>query len=172
MSSLSGDVRPSQGGGSDIFLRMATRRAGKVKGEATSPGHEGEVGVLRWRWGAQAGTAVGSTAASSRRSYRHLELVKRVDSATTALLAALATNDEVKEATLILRKAGDGQLDYFTLKLSAARVTSVDHVSDDTGNTLETVTLAFNKVELEYRAQQAGGGLGAAFVFQDEIVAV
>jgi type VI secretion system secreted protein Hcp len=145
-------------------------RAGKVKGEVTASGHEGEVRVQRWRWGVQAGTAVGSTVATSRRSYRNLELVKQVDSATTALLAALATNDEVKEAVLTMRKAGSGQLDYFTLKLSAARVTAVEHSSDDTGETLETVAIAFNKVELEYRTQQQGGGLGASFVFQDELV--
>ena len=154
----------------DIFLSVQTKRAGKVKGEATNPGHEDEIVVQGWNWGVSASSALGSSQATGRRAYRGLTIVKQIDSATTALMAALATNDEVKEAKLTMRKAGSEQIDFFLVTLQKARITAVDHSSDGQGNTLETVTLQFNKVSVEYRPQKSAGGRGASMTFEDEIL--
>ena len=156
---------------SDIFLMVQTKRAGKVKGEAVAPGHEGEIDVESWTWTVKTSSALGSTAATGRRSYSGLSIFKRIDSASTALLSALATNDEVKEAKLTMRKAGEGQVDYFLITLKEARVTQVEHATDDSGGTRESVTIAFRKVEVEYRVQQSSGGRGASHVFTDELIA-
>jgi type VI secretion system secreted protein Hcp len=158
---------PSQ---ADIFLSVQTKRAGKVKGEAVNPGHEEEIVVKGWHWGVAATSALGSTQATSRRAYKGLTVIKQIDSATTALMAALATNDEVKEAKLTMRKAGSEQMDYFLITLQKARVSSVDHATDEGGNTLETLTLQFNKVSVEYRPQKAAGSRGASMTFEDEIL--
>jgi type VI secretion system secreted protein Hcp len=162
---------PFSGSSSDIFLAVQAKRAGRVKGEATAPDHEDDIDVESWRWSVQAASALGSTAATTRRSYSGLTVVKRVDSASTALLAALATNDEIKEAKLTMRKAGEGQQDYFLLTLSEARVTSVEHAVGDDGGTREIITFAFRKVEVEYRPQQKSGGRGGSHIFNDEILA-
>jgi type VI secretion system secreted protein Hcp len=158
---------PSQ---ADIFLSVQTKRAGKVKGEALDPGHEDEIVVKGWHWGVAATSALGSTQATSRRAYKGLTVIKQIDSATTALMAALATNDEVKEAKLTMRKAGSEQMDYFLVTLQKARVSSVDHSTDESGNTIETVTLQFNKVSVEYRPQKSAGSRGASMTFEDEIL--
>src|SRR5205085_924350 len=99
------------GAGCDIFLLVQTKRAGKVKGEASSPGHENEIVVAGWSWGLSAGSALGSGQATARRSYKHLTVFKAIDSASTSLMSALATNDEVKEAKLAMRRAGEEQVD-------------------------------------------------------------
>lgn len=155
---------------SDIFLNVQAKRAGRIKGEATSTGHEDEIAIDSWRWAVQAGSAIGAAAGTARRSYSGLTVVKAIDSATTALLSALATNDEIKEARLTMRKAGGDAVDYFVLTLKEARVTQVDHSVDEQGGTCETVTFAFRKVEVEYQRQKEGGGRGASSVFSDEIV--
>ena len=154
----------------DIYLSVQTRRAGKVKGEAVAPDHEGEIAIRSWNWGASSNTPQGASQPTSRRSYRHLVLVKSIDSASTALLNALATNDEVREAKLTMRKAGDGQQDYFFLTLNAARVVGLDLETGESGETLERVTLAFSKVQIEYRPQQSTGGRGASFTFNDDVL--
>lgn len=155
---------------SDIFLSVQTKRAGKVRGEALNPGHEEDIVVKGWHWGVAATSALGSAQATSRRAYKGLTIIKQIDSATTALMAALATNDEVKEAKLTMRKAGAEQIDYFLVTLQKARISSVDHSTDDTGSTLETVTIQFNKVSVEYRPQKSAGGRGASMTFEDEIL--
>lgn len=156
--------------GADVYLHVQTKRAGKVKGEATSAGHEDDIVLKGWTWGVSSTSALGSTQATGRRAYRGLTVIKQIDAATTALMSALATNDEVKEAKLTMRKAGAGQVDYFLITLEKARITSVDHVTDAAGNTVETVTLQFNKVAVEYRPQQSTGSRGASMTFEDEII--
>ena len=156
-------------GGGDVFLSMQTKRAGKVKGEA-SGSREGEIEVTGWQWGLASGTAVDSAQASARRSYSALTVHKRIDSATTALMSALATNDEVKEAVLTMRRSGGDQQDYFIITLRNARISSLLHACDAAGDTRETVTLAFAKVQVEYRPQQASGLRAGSQVFSDELL--
>jgi type VI secretion system secreted protein Hcp len=142
-----------EGGGADFFLHVQTKRAGKVKGESTSPGHADDIIVTGWAWG----------------SYSALTVHKQVDSTTTALMSALVTNDEVKEAKLSLRRAGGEQEDYLVITLKAARITSLQHSGADDGSTRETLTIAFTEVEVQYRPQQSSGVRGGTFVFNDTL---
>jgi type VI secretion system secreted protein Hcp len=161
-------VPPTSPAGSDVFLRVQTKRAGKVKGEATAPDHENDIVVSAWNWGMSAGSAIGSGQATARRSYKHLTVFKAIDAASTSLMSALATNDEVKEARLAMRKAGREQIDFFTITLGGARVTAVDITVDEHGAALERVEFAFTKVEVEYRRQEGSGQSGASSSFMDD----
>ena len=160
---------PGHGAGADMYLHVQTKRAGKIKGEAKSPGHADDIQVIGWHWGVSTGSALGDSKATGRRSYQALTVVKHIDAATTALMSALATNDEVKELTLAMRRAGGEQEDYFTIKLKAGRISSLQHEADAEGRTVETVTVAFTQVELEYRPQGTSGRRGGAFSFWDEL---
>lgn len=166
------DLVAAQPGNGDMFLRVQMKRAGKVKGESTSPGHEDEIVIRGWTWGMSASSALGSSQATGRRSYKGLTVIKQIDTATTPLMSALVTNDEVKEARLTMRKAGEEQIDYFLVTLERARVASVDHTTDPQGNTFEVVTFQFQKVAVEYRPQQTAGGQGGAMTFEDTIAVV
>ncbi len=156
-------------GACDVFLHVMTKRAGKVKGEARSTGHTDDIVVAGWHWGIAASSAIGSTVATSRRSYTALTVIKGIDSATTALMSALATNDEVKEAKLTMRRAGGEQEDFFLVTLKAARITSLNHEVDHTGNTREVIGISFTEVEVEYRNQRGSGQRGASTMFNDAI---
>ena len=156
--------------GADIFLSVKTKRAGAIKGESIAADHTDEISVDSWTWGVAASSALGSTQATSRRSYSHLVVCKQIDCASTSLMSVLVTNDEVKEAKLTMRKAGDGAVDYFLLTLKEARVTQIEHAVADDGATDEVVTFAFRKVEVEYRRQDMAGSRGASHVFNDDIL--
>lgn len=174
MSVPSGPLRtgPSTGaaeGRSDVFLKVVTKRS-RVKGEATTGGHEDDIGLVGWTWGVSANTAIGSSAATARRSYKMLVVTKTIDSASTALMSALASNDEVKEAVLTMRKAGGEALDYFTMRLAGARIVAVDVEVGPDGIPHERVSIAFTKIEVEYQRQQKSGGAAGAFTFTDEVL--
>jgi type VI secretion system secreted protein Hcp len=160
---------PGSAGAADVFLHVQTKRAGKVKGEAASDGHVDDIIVTGWHWSLSATSALGSAWASSRRSYSALTVVKQIDQATTALMAALATNDEVKEARLTMRRAGGSQEDYFTIKLQGARITSLQHDAGADGSTRETVGFTFTKVDVEYRPQRSTGLRSGSTSFSDEL---
>ncbi len=157
--------------GADVYLAVRTKRAGEVKGESRAAGHEDEIIVHSWNWGIAAGNAIGSTQATSRRSYRNLEICKRVDAASTPLMSALVTNDEVKEAKLAMRKAGEGQADFFVITLNQARVVGIELVCDENGDTLERISFAFTKVQVDYQTQKGSGQRGASTTFTDELLA-
>ena len=154
---------------SDVFLKVVTKRS-RIKGEATTAGHEDDIEVTGWSWGVAANTAIGSTQATARRSYKQLVVLKGIDTASTGLMTALSSNDEVKEATLTMRKAGGEALDYFTMKLANARIVGVDLDVGSDGHPRERVTVAFTKIDIEYQRQQAGGAAGGAFTFGDEVM--
>ena len=86
------------GTGSDIFLLVQTGAPARSRAKPAAPGHENEIVVTAWSWGLSAGSALGSGQATARRTYKHLTVFKAIDSASTSLMSALATNDEVKEA--------------------------------------------------------------------------
>lgn len=106
MASASSSGISTGGSAADVFLHVQTKRAGKIKGEAISPGHVDDIAVTAWQWGLSASSALGHSQATARRSYTALTIHKQIDAATTPLMSALATNDEVKEARLTMRRAG------------------------------------------------------------------
>ena len=152
----------------DAYLHLQTKRAGKAKGEATAAGYVGDIIVTGWSWGISASSALAADK-QDRRSYSVLTIHKLIDGATTGLMAAVATNDEVKEAKLTLRRAGGQQEVYFTIKLGLGRVVSVSHQTDSDGFPQETVGIAFRKIDVEYQPQQATGLRSGSMNFSDEI---
>jgi type VI secretion system secreted protein Hcp len=161
---------PGEGSAADIFLHLVTKRAGRIKGEGTTDPHVDDIVVQSWAWGVSANTAIGSTQATARRSYRNLVLTKGIDSASTGLLSALVTNDEVKQATLTMRKAGGETLEYFRMMLSGARIVDVDFEVQPNGAASERVTIAFTKVEVEYKRQEKAGLGAGSSTFSDELL--
>lgn len=153
----------------DMYLDLTLKRAGKVKGESSAAGHANDIVVVGFSWGVgAAGDAVAGQAAG-RRSYRQLTITKRLDSASTALMSAVAGNDEVRTAKLCLRKAGGEQQDYFTLTLEKARVASYDIDAGDDGQPIERITLSFQKVNAEYRMQSVSGQMSGSHTFNDDL---
>lgn len=153
----------------DLYLHVLTRRAGKLKGEASAEGHAGDIQLMGWQWAMTASSALGHAPATSRRSYTALTVVKRLDLASTALMAAMAGNDEVKEACLTMRHAGGTQEDFWCIRLHGARITQIRQQAEPSGETQETLTIAFTKVEVEYRPQQASGLRAASTTFTDTL---
>src|SRR5262245_49473210 len=99
-----------QGGSAgDMFLMVKGAKHGLIKGESQDAKHKGEIDVLSWSWGMQARPSLGGGGASGKSSINELKVVKKVDSASTALMLALRTNEPIQQAILTLRKAGKTQ---------------------------------------------------------------
>jgi len=154
----------------DIFLDIQASRAGKIKGESVTDGHADEIQAFGWCWGVAAGSAIGSTAATARRQYRPLVFTKGVDAASTGLLNALKSNDELKQVKLVMRKAGGQALEYLKMTLAGARVVDVEIDVDARGRAAERVTVTFTRIDIEYQAQKADGSGGGTCSFTDEVL--
>src|SRR5262245_3901398 len=96
----------------DMFLMVKGATHGVIKGESQDTQHKDEIEVLSWSWGMQGKTSLGGGTATGKATIGDLKVTKRVDSASTALMLALRTNEPITKAVLTLRKAGKSQLEY------------------------------------------------------------
>ena len=155
-----------------MFLMVKGATHGLIKGESQDDQHKGEIDVLSWSWGMQAKASLGGGGATGKATINDLRIVKRVDSASTALMLALRTNEPIQKAVLTLRKAGKGQIEYLKITIEQGRVISltIDTVETSTGSPdiLERLSFSFNKIEVEYVPQGKDGLPQGGMTFADQ----
>jgi type VI secretion system secreted protein Hcp len=154
--------------GSDIFAKI-----GDIKGESLDAKHKDEIEVLSFSWGVtNSGTmATGGGAGAGKATFQDLLIVHNIDKASPDLLRACATGTHLKEATITHRKAGKGQLEFLTVKMNDVIITGVTHGGATGQPYSETVSLAFAKVDLEYKPQKPDGSLDAGIHFKYDLKA-
>jgi type VI secretion system secreted protein Hcp len=153
---------------SDIFAKI-----GDIKGESFDDKHKGEIEILSFSWGvANSGTigggGGGSGGGAGRTTFHDLSFMHSIDKASPLLLKACATGQHLKEATITHRKAGKGQQEYLIIKMNDVIITSVS-LSDSGDGSAENVSMAFAKVDLEYKPQRQDGSLDAGIHFKYDI---
>jgi type VI secretion system secreted protein Hcp len=152
---------------SDIFAKI-----GDIKGESLDDKHKDEIEVLSWSWGMTNASKLttGSGAGAGKASFHDLSFTHKIDKASPVLMKGCATGQHIKEATITRRKAGKDQHEFLIIKMSDVLITAVAD-ADSEGSNLENVSLAFAKVDLEYRPQKADGSLDAGIHFKYDIKA-
>jgi type VI secretion system secreted protein Hcp len=154
---------------SDIFAKI-----GDIKGESLDSKHKDEIELLSWSWSvarSASGSAAGGGAGSGKASFGDLSFTHKIDKASPSLLKACATGQHLKEATITRRKAGKGQQEFLVIKMNDVLVTAVTDSDDSGGSQMESVTLAFAKVDVEYRPQKPDGSLDAGLHFKYDLKA-
>jgi type VI secretion system secreted protein Hcp len=141
----------------DMFLKLDG-----IKGESADHKHKGQIDIVSWQWGvSQSGTmAQGGGGGAGKASFSDLTITHAVDASSPVLALYCAGGDHIKEATLINRKAGKDQQEFFVIKMSDILIT---HVSDSAGGDVphESVSLTYAKIEVEYKPQKPDGTLDA-----------
>ena len=150
----------------DIFAKI-----GDIKGESLDDKHKDEVEVLSWSWGVtQSGTIPqGGGGGAGKASFNDFNFTHHIDKASPVLMKACATGQHIKEATITVRKAGKGQPEFMIVKMNDVIITGVTHGGGGDSGHSENVSLAFAKVDLEYKPQKADGSLDAGIHFKYDI---
>ena len=139
-----------------------------IPGEATAKGFEKKIAVNAFSWGASAPVTIGpgtSGISASRVSISSFNIMKQTDIASPKLFKAVCTGEHIPTVTVSLRKqTGTGGHDVFLIyKFEEVMIESVrwsgSTGGDDTPT--ESVSLAFGKVTVEYKAQGKDGKLVA-----------
>ena len=149
----------------DIFAKL-----GDIKGESQDSKHKGEIEVLSWSWGVTNSVAVaGSGAGAGKANFHDLSFTHKIDRASPLLMKACATGVHLKEATITHRKAGKGQQEFLVIKMNDVIVTMLGD-ADSEDESMETVSLAFAKIDVEYRPQKSDGSLDAGIHFKYDLM--
>src|SRR5689334_1233144 len=129
----------------DYFLKLDG-----VQGEATGKGHEKEIDIFSWSFGATqpAHSAHAGGGGVGKVTVHDLTVSKRADKASTALFLNCCNGAHIKEGTITSRKAGGDQQDFMKIKLTDILISSYQaggSHGDDTP--MESITLNFAKIQ-------------------------
>ena len=155
------DRYSSKGSGSssvDYFLKMDG-----VKGESQDHKHKGEMQLQSFSWGAvnASGGGYGGGMGVGKVKMADFHFLTHTHAGSPALMLACATGEHIKTAVLTCRKAGKEQQEYLKFTFTDVMVTSfqlngAEHLP------IETVSLAYSKIEMEYKEQKNDGSLAGA----------
>ncbi|EAP97568.1 hypothetical protein JNB_18898 [Janibacter sp. HTCC2649] len=146
-------------------------RIGAINGESRDARHKDEIDVLSWSWGLSQSGAAGhgggrGGAGAGKATFHDFTFTHHIDKASPLLMKACATGEHIRDATLTVRKSGQGQQDYVIITMNDLLVTGVStRVSVEGDATMEEVVLAFAKVDLEYKPQKPDGSLDVGIHF-------
>jgi type VI secretion system secreted protein Hcp len=153
----------------DIFAKL-----GDIKGESLDDKHKDEIEVLSYSWGVTNSGSMnyGSGGGEGKATFHDLSFTHKIDKASPVLMQACATGVHLKEATITHRKAGKGQQEFLVIKMNDVIITGVTHGgSAGSADHSENVSLAFAKVNVEYKPQKADGSLEAGIHFKYDLKA-
>jgi type VI secretion system secreted protein Hcp len=153
----------------DMFIKIDT-----VDGESKDKAHKKEIDVLAWSWGmSNSGSAhVGGGAGAGKVNIQDLSFTKWVDSASPKLMLAACDGKHFKDATLIVRKAGEKPVEYIKIKMEEVLITSISTGGSGGEDRLtENVTLNFAKVSVDYVPQDDKGAAGTTIPMSWDIAA-
>lgn len=141
----------------DYFLKIDG-----IPGESADDKHKNEIDLMSWSWGeSQAGTmSRGGGGGAGKVDMQDFSFSMQVNKATPKLILACASGEHIKKAVLSCRKAGKTQQEFLVYTFSDLLVSSYQ-TGGSSGDVIpmESVTLNYSKMEVEYKAQKADGSL-------------
>ena len=142
----------------DMFIKI-----GNLKGEAKDHKHKNEIDVLSWSWAmSQSGSFHhGGGGGAGKCNVNDISFTKWIDNASADLMKHCVTGEHIKQATLVVRKAGKSPLEYYKITMDKVLVTSVSTGGSGGEERLtENVSLNFAKVKVEHDMQNDDGTKG------------
>ena len=140
----------------DMFIKLDG-----IKGESADSKHKDEIDVLAWSWGAsQSGTMhIATGGGAGKASFQDLHVTKYVDVSSPMLLKACSLGEHIKQAVVIVRKAGGKEpLEYMKVTLTDCLISSVSTGGSGGEDRLtENFTINFAKFKFEYNPQTPTG---------------
>jgi type VI secretion system secreted protein Hcp len=147
----------------DYFLKIDG-----VDGESTDDKHKGEIQLESYSIGhTNSGSfSSGGGGGSGKVAMQDFHFVKKIDKASAKLHTACATGEHLKTATLVCRKAGKDQQEFLTIVMSPVLISSFQHGGSAGSDVIpvETISLAFGKIEFKYKEQKPDGSLGGEVI--------
>ena len=141
----------------DAFLKIDG-----VGGESADSKHKGEIEVVAWSWGeaqtpSPPGGGGGGAGKVQMQDFRYTALTS---TASPRLLLACASGEHLKHAVLTCRRPGKTPIDFLTLTMTDVRIASF-HLGRVAGEQVfDEATLAYSRIEVEYRTQKPDGSAG------------
>lgn len=141
----------------DAFLEIEG-----VAGESQRAGHEGQIELQSFSWGASNPTSISSTGTgigAGKVSISSFNFMKNTDGTSPTLFQKCCNGKHFDKAKVTLYKAAgdDGALDYLIYEFEKVFVDSIAWSGGGDGIPLESISLSFGKVTINYTGQNDDG---------------
>lgn len=143
----------------DVFIKF--EGGSDVRGESLDSAHRDEVEVLSYSWGANQASSISAAGGlgANKVNVQDFSFMKRFDRASPGLILACCSGTHFRSAVVSLCRAGADRTTFAQFKFEDVLITSVQNSgSSGEGMPMESVSLAFAKFTVGYRAQTAQGG--------------
>jgi len=141
----------------EMFLKFQD----DVPGESKAKGHDGEIALLSFSFGATnpSSVASGNTGSGAGKvDLTHLSIQKEVDLASPVLFQQCCAGKHFDSATLVVREAGGEPVEYWTMVMKQVFVDSVNWgAAAGGGKPSESVALSFAECKITYWSQSDKG---------------
>lgn len=141
----------------DAFLKFEGK---EVPGESVVKGHEGELQIQSFSFGAHnAGSRHTATGGGvGKGDAGDLSVMMNTDKSGPPLWLACMSGEHFDKATLFVRKAGGEEpVTYMEFKMEHILISSYQTGGSSGGDTMDSMSLNFSKMEYTYRPQSATG---------------
>jgi type VI secretion system secreted protein Hcp len=145
----------------DYFLQITG-----IAGESKEAKHKDWIDVLSWSFGeSNPGVpSTGSGAGAGRVQMSDFNFMAVTSKASPKLFLACATGQHMKEAKLSAVKTGGMQQEYLSWTFSDVLVSAYQTSGSSGDVSMDSVSLVFSKVQVQYKAQKPDGSLDAPIV--------
>jgi len=140
----------------EIFLKIDG-----VDGETMAKGHEKEIEIQSYSWGASnpSSVASGTGSGAGKVDISSMSIQKHVDKATAKLFQQCCSGKHFDKAQIVCREAGgDSPVEYLTMKFKQVFVDSISWgAAHGGGKPTESISLSFAQVTFDYFSQDEKG---------------
>ena len=142
----------------DAFLKIDG-----ITGDSQDKQHPGEIVLMSYSFGVtnSARITAGGGGGAGRNSFQDFHFTTGLSKASPQLFAKCVTGTHIPHTTLTVRKAGENPVDFFIVKLSDAIINSYSDAFAGGDLPVESVSMVFKTIQIEYKTQNSDGGIGA-----------
>ena len=146
----------------DYFLKLDG-----ILGESKDAKHADEIDVGAWSWGESAAVSSGPGGGSGKVAIQDLHFTSVISKASPLLMLACASGKHIKSAVLTARRAGKSQAEFLVITLRDVLVSSYQTSAGggEEGGPVDSVSLNFTQIEVEYKETKPDGSLGPSVKF-------
>lgn len=139
----------------DYFLKLD-----QIQGESKVEGHQNEIQIMSWSWGASQVSSVSGSGGSGagKANLSEFTVMADFDKATPKFFKTICAGTHIKTGTMSAIKAGANNKPYLKVDFKELFVTSLQ-ISASSEIPTVSVSFSYNEIKIDYSEQNEQGNL-------------
>jgi type VI secretion system secreted protein Hcp len=139
----------------DYFLKLDA-----IQGESEAKGHENEIQIMSWSWGASQVSSVSGTGGSGagKADLSDFNIMANFDKSTPKFFKSICAGTHIKTGTMSAIKSGADSKPYLKVDFKELFVTSLQ-ISGSSEIPAVSISFSYNEIKIDYSTQNEQGNI-------------